>query len=145
MYRIVVVGTDGSSTADKAVEAAANLSRSWGSTLHVVTGYKSGSRGMANVAGAPLVDSGAEGALREEAARQVGQKAIESWCAGVDAQDHAVAGDAADAILDTSRSLGADLIIVGSKGMRGARRFLGSVPNSVCHGAECSVLVIKTD
>jgi nucleotide-binding universal stress UspA family protein len=145
MYRVVVVGTDGSSTADKAVEAAAHLSRLWGSTLHVVTAYKSGTYGMANAAGAPLVDFGAESAVREEAARQIGQRAMETWCGDLDARHHAVAGDAADAILDTSKSLEADVIIVGSKGMRGARRLLGSVPNSVCHRAECSVLVVKTD
>ena len=52
---------------------------------------------------------------------------------------------AADAILDTAESIGADLIVVGSKGMRGARRVLGSVPNSVAHGAGCAVLIVKTD
>ncbi len=48
-------------------------------------------------------------------------------------------------ILATAVDVGADLIVVGSKGMRGARRYLGSVPNSVAHGAHCAVLVIKTD
>ena len=58
---------------------------------------------------------------------------------------HAVADSPADAILDTAKAVGADLILVGSKGMRGARRVLGSVPNSVAHGAECAVLIVKTD
>jgi nucleotide-binding universal stress UspA family protein len=38
----------------------------------------------------------------------------------------------------------ADLIVVGNKGMKGARRVLGSVPNSVAHRANCSVLILPT-
>ena len=37
-----------------------------------------------------------------------------------------------------------DLIVVGNKGMKGVRRVLGSVPNSVAHGAACSVLIVDT-
>lgn len=58
---------------------------------------------------------------------------------------HAAAGSAVDAIVDTAASVGADLVVVGSKGMRGARRVLGSVPNSVAHRARCAVLIVKTD
>ena len=58
---------------------------------------------------------------------------------------HAAQGNADDVILNTAVDVGADLIVVGSKGMRGARRYLGSVPNSVAHSAHCAVLVVKTD
>jgi nucleotide-binding universal stress UspA family protein len=75
----------------------------------------------------------------------VGKKAVETWGEGVETQIHAVADSAPDAILDTAQSVGADLIVVGSKGMQGARRVLGSVPNSVAHGANCAVLIVKTD
>ena len=51
----------------------------------------------------------------------------------------------ADAILDVAEERDADLIIVGNKGMTGAKRFLlGSVPNKVSHHAPCSVLIIRT-
>ena len=54
-------------------------------------------------------------------------------------------GDPADAILDVAEEQGADLIVVGNKGMTGAKRFLlGSVPNKVSHHAPCSVLIIRT-
>jgi nucleotide-binding universal stress UspA family protein len=56
-----------------------------------------------------------------------------------------VSGSAADAILDTALAVDADLVVVGSQGMQGARRVLGSVPNSVAHGASCAVLIVKTD
>jgi nucleotide-binding universal stress UspA family protein len=54
-------------------------------------------------------------------------------------------GDPADAILDVAEEQKADLIVVGNKGMTGAKRFLlGSVPNKVSHHAPCSVMIIRT-
>ena len=51
-------------------------------------------------------------------------------------------GEPADAILDVAEEENADLIVVGNKGMTGAKRFLlGSVPNKVSHHAPCSVLI----
>ena len=75
MYKIVVVGTDGSSTADQAVRAAADIARSWGSKLHVVTAVRAPRPGMASATGAPLIDSGAGQALVQEAAKAVGETA----------------------------------------------------------------------
>ena len=54
-------------------------------------------------------------------------------------------GDAADAIVDVAEEQRCDLIVVGNKGMTGAKRFLlGSVPNKVSHHAPCSVLIVRT-
>lgn len=145
MYRIVVVGTDGSPTADRAVEAAADLARSWGSQLHIVTAFRSSRSGIAAAAGSDLVDSGAGQAMAEEAARSVGKAAAEQHGSGLEVEAYAAQGNADDVILARAAEIEADLIVVGSKGMRGARRYLGSVPNSVAHGAQCAVLVAKTD
>lgn len=145
MYSTILVGTDGSATADKAVHAAATLARQLGATLHVVVGYRTGGPGMGAAAGAPMVDTGMGGALRQEAAKEIGDSAAEHWAEGLDPTVHQVGGDPADAILDTADKVGADLVVVGSKGMHGARRVLGSVPNSVSHGAKCAVLIVKTD
>jgi nucleotide-binding universal stress UspA family protein len=57
---------------------------------------------------------------------------------------HAVEGDPAEAIIKTAEKVHADLIVVGNRGMRGVRRALGSVPNTVAHGAPCSVAIIDT-
>jgi nucleotide-binding universal stress UspA family protein len=60
-------------------------------------------------------------------------------------ETHARQGDPADALLDVAEERDADLIVVGNKGMTGAKRFLlGSVPNKVSHHAPCSVLIIRT-
>ena len=65
--------------------------------------------------------------------------------AGVKVQEHARQGDPADAILDVAEEQGANLIVVGNRGMTGAKRFLlGSVPNKVSHHAPCSVMIIRT-
>jgi nucleotide-binding universal stress UspA family protein len=65
--------------------------------------------------------------------------------AGVTVNVYPRQGDPADAILDVAEERGADLIVVGNKGMTGAKRFLlGSVPNKVSHHAPCSVLIIRT-
>jgi nucleotide-binding universal stress UspA family protein len=145
MYQIIVVGTDGSPTADRAVQTAADIARSWGSELHIVTAVRMPRSGTASASGAPLVDSGAGQALVEEAAKVVGEKATEKFGDGLKVHAHSAQGNADDVILNSAVDVGADLIVVGSKGMRGARRYLGSVPNSVAHGAHCDVLVVKTD
>jgi len=78
-----------------------------------------------------------EATLRDAAA------AVEA--AGVPVRTYAREGDPADAILDVAEERGAELIVVGNKGMTGAKRFLlGSVPNKVSHHAPCSVLIIRT-
>ena len=66
MYKVVVVGTDGSPTAEKAVEMAAGLARPLGAHLHIVTAYKAGVSGIAGASGVALVDSGAGHAVAEE-------------------------------------------------------------------------------
>jgi nucleotide-binding universal stress UspA family protein len=145
MYNVVVVGTDGSPTADRAVQAAADVARSWGSELPTVTAVRAPRPGMASATGAPLVDSGVGAALADEAAKSVGEEAVSAHGSGLRAEAHAAQGNPDDVILATAVEVGADLIVVGSKGMRGARRYLGSVPNSVAHGAHCAVLIVKTD
>jgi nucleotide-binding universal stress UspA family protein len=64
---------------------------------------------------------------------------------GVEMETHAVRGDPAEALIEIAEETGAELIVVGSKGMTGARRFLlGNVPNKVSHHAHCSVLIVRT-
>jgi nucleotide-binding universal stress UspA family protein len=143
MYKTLVVGTDGSPTADMAVEAAADLARALGAALHIVTAFRAPHSSMGSAAGVAMVDTGAGQALAEESARAVGQDAIEKFGDGLVAEAHGAQGNPDDVILSTAVDVGADLIVVGSKGMQ--RRYLGSVPNSVAHGAHCAVLIVKTN
>jgi nucleotide-binding universal stress UspA family protein len=63
---------------------------------------------------------------------------------GVEPKLHLAKGDPTEVIIATADKIDADLIVVGNRGMKGARRVLGSVPNSVAHGANCSVAIIDT-
>ena len=146
MYKTIVVGTDGSPTADRAVAAAAGLAQLCGAKLHLVTGFKVKRFEVpTSSTGAPLTDTTAEVTMHQQAANELGKRALSSWAKGLEAEAHAVNGDAVSAILDVAEAVDADLVVVGSKGMHGTRRFIGSVPNSVSHGAPCAVLIVKTD
>ena len=82
---------------------------------------------------------------REDVLATLEAAAAEIRAAGVAVEVFARQGDPADAILDVAEERGSDLIVVGNKGMTGAKRFLlGSVPNKVSHHAPCSVLIIRT-
>jgi nucleotide-binding universal stress UspA family protein len=146
MFQTIVVGTDGSETAGEAVREAIELARMCGSSIELVSAYEpvSNQRLRQESRQAPedlqwMVNprEDVEATLREASER------VEE--AGVKVQTYPREGDPADAILDVAEERNADLIIVGNKGMTGAKRFLlGSVPNKVSHHAPCSVLIIRT-
>jgi nucleotide-binding universal stress UspA family protein len=142
----MVVGTDGSDTATEAVRQATELARTVGAKVYLVSAYEpvSDSRLRAERLQVPenlqwMVNP------REDVERTLEQSAREMRDAGVDVETLAREGDPADSILDVAEEKGADLVVIGNKGMTGAKRFLlGSVPNKVSHHAPCSVLIIRT-
>src|SRR5206468_355278 len=65
--------------------------------------------------------------------------------AGVTCETHVMPGDPSDALVDLAEQVGADLLVLGNRGMTGMKRFvLGSVPNKVAHHSPCSVLIVDT-
>jgi nucleotide-binding universal stress UspA family protein len=146
MFRSIVVGTDGSATAVEAVRRAVEMAKSLHAPLELVCAYAPASqqhldrerRDMpADVSWAAGPRRAAEVTLDEAAG--IAQQA------GVTTSTHACQGDAANAILDIAEQRGADLIVVGNRGMTGAKRFLlGSVPDKISHHAPCSVLIVHT-
>jgi nucleotide-binding universal stress UspA family protein len=144
MYSTIVVGTDGSDTANSAVSTAADLARLCNAELHVVTAYRAASGSVAvPLTGAHAGDSGLGTALSKLAGDEMLADTAAS-IKGVTVKTHASSGGAADVLVKEAASVGADLIVVGSKGMQGTRRLLGSVPNTVAHNAPCAVLIVKT-
>ena len=146
MFRSIVVGTDGSDTARQAVRQAIELARSVGARIELVSAYEtvSDARLRQDSIQVPedlqwMINPRADvQAMLEEAAAEI-------RAGGVQVEVFARQGDPADAILDVAEERGSDLIVVGNKGMTGAKRFLlGSVPNKVSHQAPCSVLIIRT-
>ncbi len=146
MFSSIVVGTDGSETAGKAVQQATELARQVGASISLVSAFEP-------VANQRLREESREVPKdlewmvnpREDVEATLKEAAEEVDGAGVEVETYAREGDAADAILDVAEEQKADLIVVGNKGMTGAKRFLlGSVPNKVSHHAPCSVLIIRT-
>ena len=84
-------------------------------------------------------------AAKAELDNILGRASLDGKAQGVDVEVHAEIGSAAEVLCQVAETVDADLIVVGSRGMKGGRRFLGSVPNSVSHHAGCSVLIVNTD
>ena len=146
MFRSIVVGTDGSDTAGKAVEEATDLAKAVGAGLCLVSAYEPVPQARLREE-ARQVPADLQWMInpREEVDATLDAAADRVRAAGVEVETFAREGDPADAILDVAEERDADLIVVGNKGMTGARRFLlGSVPNKVSHHAPCSVLIIRT-
>jgi nucleotide-binding universal stress UspA family protein len=144
MFKSIVVGTDGSDTAAIALERAVELARLTGAKLHVVSAYEPT---PARVGGSQPVAEAAEWSMGSDfKVDAVLEQARESARGGnFEIEVHAPKGDAADALVGLAKEQGADLIVLGGRGMRGARRVLGSVPNKVSHQAPCDVLIVRTD
>jgi nucleotide-binding universal stress UspA family protein len=146
MITSIVVGTDGSDTARQAVREAIELACGVGARLDVVSAYEPvpDHRLRAESRQVPddlqwMVNP------REDVDATLEHAAEEAREAGVRVRIFAREGDPADAILDVAEEQAADLIVVGNKGMTGAKRFLlGSVPNKISHHAPCSVLIVRT-
>ena len=143
MFQSIVVGTDGSETANRAVARAAELASGTGGVLHIVTAYKAPSVQKLQAKRASLpdefwwsvsADSEAQDILRNAAgvASQLGVKA----------ETHFSQGEPAHVILQAAQDVGADLIVVGCKGIE--RRILGSVPSTVTQDADRDVLLVHT-
>jgi nucleotide-binding universal stress UspA family protein len=140
----IVVGTDGSETAGRAVGEAIRLAKALDADIHIVSAYEP-LRG-AKIQGAPVAAAKVWAPLPDTLVNAtVDEAAARVRTSGVSVEKHAVEKDPADALLQVADEIGANLIVVGSKGMHGARRVLGSVPNKVSHRARCNVLIVATE
>jgi nucleotide-binding universal stress UspA family protein len=123
VYRKILVGTDGSKTAAKAVDRAVDVASVSGASLTIV------SAGRADRAQA-VVDA--------EAARHAGT--------GVAIDTRVIDTDPVSGLIEVAEDGGYDLLVMGNKGMTGMSRYfsLGSVPNKVSHHLPCTLLIVKT-
>ena len=140
MVEIVVVGSDSSETARQAVVAAADVAKIAGGMLHIVTAYDPKSVRAEHLPPEFQLSTNIHPAdILLDQLSAIGKER------GLEVEVHAVTGDPAAAIVKVAETEHADLIVVGNQGMKGARRILGSVPNSVAHSAPCSVLIVDTE
>jgi nucleotide-binding universal stress UspA family protein len=133
MLSKIAVATDGSDTAQLAVNAAFDMARRFGAAVVILTASRPDSGGSDTWASTSAVHAERVLADAEEAAAEQGLACSSAM----------LEGDPGEVIVTLAERHGADLVVVGSLGMH--RRILGSVPNTVTHKAPCSVFVVKTD
>jgi nucleotide-binding universal stress UspA family protein len=149
MYQVIVVGTDGSETAGVAVKHATMLAKLSGATLHIVHAHhlvSSTHAAIGATSGMPTVDAGNLNAgIAADSEAVCDHAATEAKRAGVKFETHSRSGDAAASLTSVAGEVGADLLVVGNRGMSGMKRLvLGSVPNKVSHHCPCSLLIVDT-
>ncbi len=139
MIHTIAVGTDGSATADSAVDAAFDLADKYGASVVVISAY-SAKEHLAH-SGAPPEEQWLTNPADtvDITLQKAEERAISR---GLRVRTDAAEGDAAQVLLRLAEKHDADVIVIGNKGME--RRVLGSVPNSITHKAPCSVFVVKT-
>ncbi len=142
MFKTIVVGTDGSETADLAVNRAAELASLTGAEIHLVSAYRQAPMHVADGSVAEAADWSVGGDYKADAALQSTIARLRGKSISID--EHSPKGDPADAIVAVAVRENADLIVLGSKGMHGKGRLLGSVPNKVSHQAPCDLLIVYT-
>jgi nucleotide-binding universal stress UspA family protein len=146
MFARIVVGTDGSETAQGAVRQAIDLAKLSGATLDIVSAFEPISQERLRGESAEIPGDVQHTVNPREDVNMILDNARgEATQQGVEVQTHPREGDPADGILDVAEEVDADLVVVGNKGMTGAKRFLlGSVPNKVSHHAPCGVWIVRT-
>jgi nucleotide-binding universal stress UspA family protein len=137
MISTVAVGTDGTPTADRAVKEAAEIARRFGARLVLLSVLGESPRKGRN-------DVEVEWETNPAARVQSIQERLQADLrrAGIECETRADMGEPGKVLVKLAEECGADLLVIGNKGMK--RRVLGSVPNTVSHTADCSVLIVKT-
>jgi nucleotide-binding universal stress UspA family protein len=137
MYSTVAVGTDGSATAAEAVRQAADLARRYDAKLVLLSAFGKHATPSSSVDETQWATNPAA-QVREILARTESELSDR----GIDCSTVVDEGDPADVLVRLAEECGADVLVIGNKGMQ--RKLLGSVPNSVAHNAACTVVVVKT-
>lgn len=146
-YSHIVVGSDGSVTAERAVAQAAKLAVADDARLVIVTAYAASDTGTGGMDPDSVPEDIRYTLTDRVQAEELGVSgravALEQGAKGVIVQ--AIEGDPAQALLDAAKEYDAGLIVVGSRGLSSHAHFiLGSVAATVAHHAPCDVLVAHT-
>jgi nucleotide-binding universal stress UspA family protein len=138
MVNTIAVGVDASSTAGEAVKMAAEFARRFDAELVLLSAYKNATAAAGHAEDEREFATSGAARQRETLARAEDTLRGD----GVRCRSITAEGDPADVLVRLAEECSADILVVGNKGMH--RRVLGSVPNSVTHKADCSVLIVKT-
>lgn len=140
MTGLIVVGVDGSPTARKAAQTAADLATGIGARLHVISAYD---RDRVE----EVVGEGTDRWLlssADEAASTARDVADSVTSHRLEVTSAAAVGKPGEALVSEAERLGATMIVVGNKRVQGIGRVLGSVASAVAQHAPCDVYIAKT-
>ena len=144
MFTRIVVGTDGSETAnDGSGHRYRPRSRERCDPAHserIPHHFGSRSDGGRRGSRYPATTSSATRSEQEASKRLLDE--VASRASGLSVETHSVNESPAEAVIGVAEQVGADLIVVGNKGME--RRIFGSVPNTIAHKTPCNLLIAKT-
>jgi nucleotide-binding universal stress UspA family protein len=146
MIKAILVGTDNSARATKAVEYAADLAEQLGAALHIVVVHE------------PVVvaDAGTQQAVYGIQSDQQIAEVLDEHRAilgpiadrlrdrGIDVTVNAVSGDPSTRVIELAKNGEGDLVVMGNKGLGGWRRLFGSVPSRVLAAGRVPVVVVPT-
>ena len=140
MLSTIAVGTDGSATATEAVKVAVDMARRFDSKLVLISAGPTPGLAEDDRGGAEEIQWAFNPAARTREILARAEEAVQAE--GIDCRTMVDEGDPADVLVRLASECGADVLVIGNKGMK--RRMLGSVPNTVTHQSGCSVFVVKT-
>jgi nucleotide-binding universal stress UspA family protein len=141
MVSTIAVGIDGSKTAAQALEMAVEIARPFGAKVVLLSALRDSS---ATSAGRAVDTVELEWVSNPSARVQqiLATTQADLQRAGVECTTLVDEGEPGDVLVRLADECGADMLVVGNKGMN--RRILGSVPNTVAHKAGCAVLIVNT-
>ena len=141
-FHCIVVPTDFSTTANLALERAIALARESNAELHVCHAFEYVAP-MLSPYEIPVPEDFIR-QTREAAENRLAELVTEGRCAGLFCQGHILADSADPGISNLARSLKADLIVMGARGVTGLRHiFMGSIAERTVRHAPCSVFTVK--
>src|SRR3954447_18468813 len=140
-FRVIVAGTDGSPLAERALAHAVRIAAQDGARLHIVTAFPDSWPLRERFSSSARTESIDLRRVAEDVLARAADHASEQ---SVEADVQAIEGDAADALISVAESVGADLIVLGGRGLSTIARFaLGSVSQKVVHHAPCTVMIVR--
>jgi nucleotide-binding universal stress UspA family protein len=140
----ILVPTDFSADAEKALSTATELAKLFGAKIVVLHAYHVDIPVVSPMAGGYALPQGFYEDLRCQATAQVEKLAKEAATEGIEATGIALQEPAAVVIAAQAESLPADLIVMGTRGLTGLKHVvLGSVAERVVRTAPCPVLTVK--
>jgi universal stress protein A len=142
----ILVPTDFSADAEKAIDTGCEFAKQFGAKLVVLHAYRLAIPISSPMGGGYVPPAGFFEEVRAQANDQVQKLTQQLVGRGLDVTGHAVEGAPSFAIVEEAERLGVDLIVIGTRGLTGIKHVaLGSVAERVVRHAHCPVLTVKAD